>query len=152
MNRNQNPNRNPNSWSLPKVKTGLAEPILDALQWKPDLLVIISDGYENDPPDAAAQVVRVYQEKIAKQNMPEIIHMNPVFDSDHYSPKPLGNSFREAPGDMPLDPIATTGLRDAEDISTMIGFARFANGTAKLNVLEDYLAALADSMTNGEPS
>ena len=133
----------------PKGQTKLAEPILDALQWNPDLLVIVSDGYENDPPDAAAQVVRVYQEKIARHKLPEIIHMNPVFDSDHYSPKPLGNSFRDAPGDAPLDPIATTGLRDAEDMSTMIGFARFANGTAKLDVLEDYLAALADSMTKG---
>ena len=134
----------------PKGQTGLAEPILEAVQWNPDLLVIVSDGYENDPPDIAAQVVRVYQEKIAKQKMPEIIHMNPVFDSNHYSPKPLGNSFRDAPGDAPLDPIATTGLRDAEDISTMIGFARFANGTAKLDVLEDYLASLAESMTKGD--
>ena len=133
----------------PKGQTGLGEPILEALQWKPDLLVIISDGYENDPPDLAAQVVRVYQEKIAKHKMPEIIHMNPVFDSNHYSPKPLGNSFRDRPGDAPLDLIATVGLRDAEDISTMIGFARFANGSAKLNVLEDYLAVLADTMIGG---
>ena len=81
--------------------------------------------------------------------MPEIIHMNPVFDSNHYSPKPLGNSFRDRPGDASLDLIATVGLRDAEDISTMIGFARFANGSAKLNVLEDYLAVLADTMIGG---
>lgn len=133
----------------PKGQTNLAEPILDALQWNPDLLVIISDGYENDPPDVAAQVVRVYQERIAKHQMPEVIHMNPVFDSNHYSPKPLGNSFRDNPGDAPLDSIATVGLRDAEDISTMIGFARFANGSAKLKVLEDYLAVLADAMING---
>ena len=130
----------------PKGQTRLAEPIIEALQWKPDLLVIVSDGYENDPPNVAAQVVRVYQEKIAKSEMPEIIHMNPVFDSNHYSPKPLGNSFRDNPGDDPLDAISTVGLRDAEDMSTMIGFARFANGSAKLEVLEDYLAVLANDL------
>lgn len=131
----------------PKGQSNLAEPVLDALEWNPDLLVIVSDGYENDPPGTAAQVIRIYLERIAKgKKVPEIIHMNPVFDSKHYSPKPLGNAFREDRVNEPIDSIATVGLRDAEDMSTMIGFARFANGAAKLDVLENYLAVLVDAM------
>lgn len=109
-------------------QTALAEPLIDALQWRPDLIVIVSDGYENDPPQAVNQIAQVYYQKLAGETRPEIIHLNPVFDSDHFSPRPLGSS------------IATAGLRDAEDLATMLGFARFANGAAPLSDLEEYLA------------
>ena len=144
----------------PKGQTSLAETLIDALQWKPDLLLLVSDGYENDPPDAANQIVRVYQEKIAKplvssstkgevslsdgsqsdskKAMPEIIHLNPVFDSDHFSPKPLGAA------------IPTVGIRDAEDVATMLGFARFASGSAKLEVLESHLERLSRDFVKGK--
>ncbi len=112
----------------PAGQTGLAEPMIDALEWQPDLIVIVSDGYENDPPQAVSQIAQVYCHKLAGDKGPEMIHVNPVFDSDHYSPRPLGS------------PIATVGLRDAEDLATMLGFARFANGTAPLSDLEEYLA------------
>lgn len=112
----------------PAGQTALAEPLLDALDWQPDLIVIISDGYENDPPQLVDQVARVYREAIGKSASPEIVHMNPVFDADHYSPRRLGAT------------IPTVGLRDAEDIPTMLGFARFTAGTATLADLETYLA------------
>jgi len=122
----------------PAGQTTLAEPLIDALEWEPDLVVIVSDGYENDPPLLVDQVARVYREKIAGQNSndtsPEIIHLNPVFDADHFSPRQLGRS------------IATVGLRDAEDIATMLGFAKFALGSASLNELETYLAFRACKM------
>ena len=38
--------------------------------------------------------------------------MNPVFDADHFAPRRLGPT------------IATVGLRDAEDIPTMLGFCQ----------------------------
>ena len=60
--------------------------------------------------------------------------MNPVFDADHFSPRQLGPS------------IATVGLRDAEDISTMLGFAKFTTGTASLEELEKHLAFRVNMM------
>ncbi len=116
----------------PAGQTALADPLIDALEWNPDLVVIVSDGYENDPPMIVDQVAQVYRDKICKNNpteiFPEIIHMNPVFDSDHYAPRQLGQT------------IATVGLRDAEDIATMLGFAKFTAGTSSLAELERYLA------------
>ena len=35
--------------------------------------------------------------------------------------------------------MPTVGLRDAEDLPTLLGFARFADGTAPLEELEAYL-------------
>ena len=118
----------------PAGQTALAEPLLDALEWRPDLIVIVSDGYENDPPGAVGHIATAYQRCLAKGNGPEMIHVNPVFDSDHFSPRPLGG------------PIATVGLRDAEDLATMLGFARFASGTAPLAELESYLTHRVQQM------
>ena len=122
----------------PAGQTAIADPLIEAFEWKPDLVVIVSDGYENDPPATVDQVARVYRDKICKQTSkgisPEIIHMNPVFDSDHFSPRQLGRS------------IATVGLRDAKDIATMLGFAKFTAGTASLDELETYLAFRVNAM------
>lgn len=108
-------------------QTALAEPLIDAIELQPDLIVIVSDGYENDPPEMVGQVAEVYRDRLSDDSFPEIVHMNPVFDADHYSPRVLGPA------------IATIGLRDAEDIATMLGFARFARGAASLSELETYL-------------
>jgi hypothetical protein len=108
-------------------QTDLATPLLDALAHKPDLVVIVSDGFENDPPNAAAEVARIFRKNIDPKRKTSLVHMNPVFDSERYSPKTLGPA------------LPTVGLRDAEDIITMIGFARFAEGTAPLSELEAYL-------------
>jgi len=110
-----------------KGQTNLATPLLDALEWKPELVVIISDGFENDPPQIVDQVVDLFHKKIDLKHQVSILHMNPVFDSENYSPRSLGKH------------IPTLGLRDAEDLLTMIGFARFADGTAPLSELEHYL-------------
>lgn len=118
----------------PMGQTTLANPLIDALEWQPDLIVIVSDGYENDPPMIVDQVAQIFREKIGKGKSPEIVHMNPVFDADHFAPRRLGPS------------IATVGLRDAEDIPTMLGFARFTAGTAKLSDLEQYLAIRVNRM------
>lgn len=115
-------------------QTSLADGVIDALEWKPDLIVIVSDGFENDPPGATNQIVKLYQQRIGKPNAPEIIHANPVFDAYHFSPRTLG------------DTIATVGLRDAEDLPTMLGFARFAGGRASLAELETYLLHRAETM------
>lgn len=107
-------------------QTDLATPLLDALAWQPDLVVIVSDGYENDPTGAASEIARAARRFSTKPL--SIVHMNPVFDSERYAPRALGPA------------LPTLGLRDAEDLVTLLGFARFADGTAPLSELEEYLA------------
>ena len=108
--------------------TDLARPLLQALGWGADVIAIVSDGYENDPPSGAAEVLRVYEARLRRPGGPFIVHLNPVFDAEGYAPRPLSSA---AP---------TVGLREAEDLPTMIGFARFAAGASSLSELEAYLA------------
>jgi hypothetical protein len=56
-----------------------------------------------------------------------------VFDAPHLGPRRLTR------------PIAgpTVGLRDAEDLPTVLAFARFADGGLSLGELEDYLGRRA---------
>ncbi len=110
-------------------QTDLATPLLDALEWGADLVVVVSDGCENDPPRGASELLRVFRTKLDPARRTSIVHCNPVFDPDDFTLRPLS----------PLVP--TVGLRDAEDLPTMLGFARFAEGTLPLGELEAYLAA-----------
>lgn len=119
-------------------QSGLAIPLLDALDWRPDLVIIVSDGFENDPPHGAAEVARVFRKRIDPECHTDIIHVNPVFDAENYAPRTIGPA------------IPTVGVRDAEDIPTMLGFARFASGSAPLAELERYLAARVASIRGSE--
>ncbi len=110
-------------------QTDLATPLLDALDWMPHLVVVVSDGYDNDPPNAVAEVTRIFRTKLDPARRTSIVHANPVFASELYAPRGLG--FH----------VPTVGVRDAEDLPTVLGFARFAEGAAPLSELEDYLAA-----------
>lgn len=112
----------------PRGQTDIATPLLDALDWGADLLVIVSDGCENDPPNGAAEVLRVYRTRLDPTGRTSIVHCNPVFNSEDFSLRTLSPY------------IPTVGLRDAEDLPTMLGFARFADGSAPLSELEAYLA------------
>jgi hypothetical protein len=116
----------------PRGQSDIAHPLLEALRFQPDLVVIVSDGYENSPPGAATQLVRAFRRCVPGGEEVSIVHLNPVFDSESYAPKALGP-------DLP-----TVGIRSAEDILTMLSFARFAAGTAPLTDLEDYLEARMD--------
>lgn len=109
-------------------QTDLAEPLLRALEWGAETIVIVSDGFENDPPHGAAEVARVFRARLDPRRLVSIVHVNPVFDAETYAPKAIGPA------------IPTVGLRDAEDLLTVLGFARFAEGAAPLSQLEDYLA------------
>jgi hypothetical protein len=117
-------------------QTDLATPLLAALGSGAELIVIISDGCENDPPNGAAEVLRVYRHKLDPKRRTSIIHCNPVFNSDDFSLRTLS----------PF--IPTVGLRDAEDLPTMLNFARFAEGSAPLSELEIYLAQRVEQFLN----
>lgn len=113
----------------PRGPTRLAAPLLDALGHAPELVIIVSDGYENDPPGMASELVRLFRAHLDPRRRVSFVHVNPVFDSERFAPRGLG------------DALPTIGLRDAEDLLTGIGFARFADGAAPLAELESYLAA-----------
>ena len=118
-------------------QTDLATPLLAALRARPDTVVVVSDGYENAPAGLADQVAA------AARTLPELagvdlVHLNPVFDADNLAPRSLGPTF------------ATIGIRDAEDTLALLGFARFARGSATLADLEAYLASrVADQVGTG---
>ena len=124
-------------WTIPtadafsvtaKGQSNLATPLLSALAWQPELVIIISDGWENDPPQGAKELLRVYQSKFNRDRSVSIIHFNPVYNADDYSLKTIS----------PL--IPTVGLREAEDLPVVLRFARFAEGKTSLKELEDFLA------------
>lgn len=112
----------------PYGQTNLATPMLAALASGAELVVIVSDGCDNDPPNGAAEILRVFRSKLDPNRRTSIVHCNPVFNSEDFSLRPLSPY------------IPTVGLRDAEDLPTMLGFARFADGSAPLAELEAYLA------------
>lgn len=116
-------------FATPRGQTDLATPLCQALEWRPDLVVLVSDGYENDPPGATAEIVRRFRAHLDPKRAVSFVHANPVFDSERFAPRGLGPS------------LPTIGLRDAEDLLTMLGFARFADGAAPLSELESYLSA-----------
>lgn len=112
-------------------QTDLAGPLLAALATRPDLLVVVSDGFDNDPTGGAGEVCRVFRERLDRGRRTTIVHINPVFDAPELGPRRLGPH------------VPTIGLRDAEDLPTALAFARFADGALSLHALEDYLARRA---------
>lgn len=111
----------------PRGQTDLATPLLAALRTRPDLLVVVSDGYDNAPPGAAAAILSAFRQRLDPERCTQIVHVNPVFDANDLQPRTLG----------PAAP--TVGVRDAEDLPTMLGFARFVEGVASLADLHAYL-------------
>lgn len=113
--------------------TNLADPILDAIDWGAELIVVISDGYENDPPMGVAQLAPLLSKQFGKHL---IVHLNPVFDHEYFSSRSLAKE------------ISTMGIRDAEDLPTLLGFARFAAGQASLQELENYTETRVKAWVN----
>jgi hypothetical protein len=113
----------------PQGATDLATPILAALRGRPELLVVISDGYDNDPPGGAGEVLRVFRERLDPDARTVVVHANPVFDANDFSPRALTPA------------VPTLGVRDASDLPTMLAFARFAAVDAALDGLHEFLEA-----------
>lgn len=112
---------------LARGATDLATPILDALETLPELLVIVSDAVENDPPGAASAVLKYWQSRLDPKGRVAIVHFNPVFSASDYAPRSLA------------DGVPTVGLRDAESLPTALAFSRFATGATTRADLESFL-------------
>lgn len=111
-------------------QTSIARPLLDALETQPQWVVIVSDGWENNPPGGAHGVVRLFEEAGLGADT-AILHVNPVFDSERYEPRRLS----------PL--IPTIGVRTAADILAVLPYVEFAAGRRPASQLEHTLRVQA---------
>jgi hypothetical protein len=84
--------------------------------------------------------LRVYYGKLDKQRRTEIVHCNPVFNSNDYELKQLSS----------LIPII--GIREAEDLPTVLSFMQFADGRSNLGELETYLMARSNDLLSRDIS
>ena len=110
----------------PTGYTGLGEVLLEALARRPSVLLVVSDGRENNPPGACQAIASAYESRVA-DSTPLWIHFNPVFDPDDFAPLSLGRCW----------PVV--GLRRVEDLGTGFVLARFASGRCGVAELERYL-------------
>jgi hypothetical protein len=120
--------------------TALGERILDGLETRPDLLVVVSDGWDNAPVGMAAEVLRVWEERLDPEGRTAVAHLNPVFDAAGLEVRRLS----------PTTP--TVGIRDAEDLPELVAFARFATGRTGLAELRAHIEArVARRLTEETP-
>ncbi|MFI7217377.1 hypothetical protein [Micromonospora maritima] len=118
--------------------TGLGTRLVDALERRPDRLVVVSDGWDNDPPGQAAEVLRVWRTRLDPRRATSVVHLNPVYDADTFDVR------RIAAG------VATVGVRDAEDVAALVELARFATGEAGFDELRRHLADRVDRFLDAE--
>ncbi|MCP2340949.1 hypothetical protein [Actinomadura rupiterrae] len=109
--------------------TPLGTRLLDALDTAPDRLVIVSDGFDNAPPGLAAEVLRVWRSRLDPDRRVSITHLNPVYDAEGFDVRRL------------VPTVPTAGVRDAEDLLTLVELARFAEGRVGLPELRAHLDA-----------
>jgi hypothetical protein len=104
--------------------TDLATPILQGLQAGVDLLIVVSDGAENSPPGAAAEVLRLARERLGLR--PPLLHLNPVYCADSFRLRGLG------PG------LQAFGIRQAEDLPVilhLVGWGEASDPRVRLSLL-----------------
>lgn len=119
---------------VPYGHSDLATQLLAALATEPDLLLVVSDGFDNDPPGGADLVLDGYRRHLDPERRVVIVHVNPVFDDEGYAPRALSAA------------VPTVGLRDAQNLPAALSFARLADGTASLEEVEAYLHVRAEAL------
>lgn len=107
--------------------TPLGTRVVDALEYAPDRLVIVSDGWDNAPPGLAGEVLRVWRTRLDRERRTTVVHLNPVYDADDFDVRRLAAS------------VPTAGIRDAEDLPALAEIAQFAEGRTGLAELQAYL-------------
>jgi hypothetical protein len=112
--------------------TPLGQRLLDGLALRPDRLVVVSDGWDNAPPGQAAEVLRIWRQRLDPGARTSIVHLNPVYDGEGFDVRRLS----------PFVP--TVGVRDAEDAAALVELARFATGTATFAELRAHLDDLVE--------
>ncbi|MEU5994079.1 hypothetical protein ABZ806_34335 [Spirillospora sp. NPDC047418] len=123
----------------PSGPTPLGLRIVDALDTAPERLLIVSDGWDNAPPGLAADVLRIWRTRLDPGRRVLIVHLNPVYDAGGFDVRRL------APG------VPTAGIRDAENLPTLVELARFAEGRVGLGDLRAHLDDRAARFLGASP-
>ncbi|MEV0777998.1 hypothetical protein ACIBLA_28030 [Streptomyces sp. NPDC050433] len=111
----------------PYGPTPLGMRVIDALEYAPDRLVVVSDGWDNAPPGLAGEVLRVWRTRLDRERRTTVVHLNPVYDADGFDVRRLAAS------------VPTAGIRDAEVLPALVEIAQFAEGRTGLAELQAYL-------------
>jgi len=89
-------------------QTNIAETLLNVLKEldleKENLVVIISDGYENAPEGLVDQIVLAFKKKLDKKEKTMLLHLNPVFAPEGENVKKLSEIMQ------------TYGIRDTKQL------------------------------------
>lgn len=102
--------------------------VLEALKDKPEYLIILSDGYENEPAGLTSQIINAYISKIDK-NL-KVLHFNPVFAGETEKPREFSKD------------VMTVGLRDTNQLHTTFFLLNArTNLNAAIKELEKELAS-----------
>ncbi|MEW2159791.1 hypothetical protein AB0950_31610 [Streptomyces sp. NPDC007189] len=123
--------------TYPYGPTPVGRRILDALDTAPSRLVIVSDGWDNAPPGLAAEVLRVWRTRLDPERRTSIVHLNPVYDAADFDVRRLSPA------------VPTAGIRNAEDLPSLVELAQFAEGRTGLAELIAYMDTRAARMTSG---
>ena len=115
-------------------QTNLSERFIEALEWGATTVIVVSDAVENDPPGTFHAALVAARRLVPRLS---VLHVNPVFDAEMLTVRALS----------PLLPAV--GLRDADDLPTALGFARFAAGQTDIGDLETYLASRVQTFLHG---
>ncbi|MFF7698456.1 hypothetical protein [Streptomyces lydicus] len=113
--------------AYPYGPTPLGMRLLDALEYAPERLVIVSDGWDNAPPGLAGEVLRVWRTRLDREGRTSVVHLNPVYDAENFAVRRLSAE------------VPTAGVRDAEDLPALVQLARFAEGRTGLAELRAHL-------------
>jgi hypothetical protein len=113
----------------PSGQTALGTRLLDALASGAKTVLVVSDAVENDPKGAVNEIMRVARARVPALRSVDVLHLNPVFSPGAFTPETFGSC------------VPSIALRDAEDLATALGFARFASGATTFDQLQQHLAA-----------
>jgi hypothetical protein len=122
----------------PLGPTRLAEAVLDAVESRPDRVVVVSDGHD-DQPALLADALTVWRRRLDPDRTTTVVHLNPVFDADGLSLRPLSPA------------VPTIGLRDPAALPSLVELARFGEGRLGLSDLRAHMDATATAYLDAEP-
>lgn len=105
--------------TYPYGPTPLGDRVLDALEHRPDRLVIVSDGFDNAPPGLAGEVLRVWRARLDPEGRTSVVHLNPVYEAEDFDVRRLARQ------------VPTVGVRDAEDLPALVELAQFTEGRTR---------------------
>ncbi|GAA4896784.1 hypothetical protein LX16_1309 [Stackebrandtia albiflava] len=111
----------------PRGASGIGGRVIDALELRPDHLIIVSDGWDNSPPGLAKAVLGAWRRRIDVARQTAVVHLNPGYDPRRYDVRRLA------------DGVPTIGIRDAADIPALVELAGFAEGRRGMAELHAHL-------------